>query len=491
MAELLPRVSATGVPDRGGEVGRRAWRVSCSAKRGAELAEIESRSAITTKVPPERGGSGVMPVPPRQGADDARVTVPELPGDLEVDAITLGSQPSSISLETPTPAVRPPSRPGPNHSGGNVRRRGADPRGAGGRLGSTGGTRARGVELRRGHDEPRHGGLRTAAAGVRERIDGGLVAGFVAIRGRPRSTAFSASATSDARHAGRDSQDEGQLQSALRAQFRGGPRVQARVFLKDEIHGVRHEDRFVPRHPDVRGARQRPCPRRRNTPVGGGGGGRTGGHGPLRGCRGKGPEAARVPQAWSRRAKSCACARAPSAPRWCRATAPDGWPRSTGRCRRSYSAKDSAGGDAIDVKVSVDGRPLADKLDGLAVKPLDPGMRTFRFERADGSAATAQVLVKEGDKAQSVAVVLAVPNALVGSSGRWRWWAAGRDSSRHARPGEIDVRERHAVGRAPDGWRRSRRLGRRRRGRVRRQGQGTTGPRVSWDPSARPTRGTL
>jgi eukaryotic-like serine/threonine-protein kinase len=110
MAELLLRVVPPAFPTA---VGRWVEELAGEslAKRGAELAEIESRSAITT-VPPERGGSGVMPVPPRQGADDARVTVPELPGDLEVDAITLGSQPSSISLETPTPAVRPPSRPG-------------------------------------------------------------------------------------------------------------------------------------------------------------------------------------------------------------------------------------------------------------------------------------------------------------------------------------------------------------------------------------------
>jgi hypothetical protein len=79
------------------------------------------------------------------------------------------------------------------------------------------------------------------------------------------------------------------------------------------------------------------------------------------------------------------------------------------------SAKDGAGRDAIDVKVSVDGAPLAGTLDGGALA-LDPGLRTFRFERADGSTATAQVLVKEGDKARSVAVVLAVPNALVGSA---------------------------------------------------------------------------
>jgi hypothetical protein len=74
------------------------------------------------------------------------------------------------------------------------------------------------------------------------------------------------------------------------------------------------------------------------------------------------------------------------------------------------SAKDGAGRDVVDVKVSVDGQPLAGTLDGQAVA-VDPGLRTFRFERGDGSAATQQVLVKEGDKAQSVSVVLSGPGA--------------------------------------------------------------------------------
>jgi len=69
------------------------------------------------------------------------------------------------------------------------------------------------------------------------------------------------------------------------------------------------------------------------------------------------------------------------------------------------AAKDGAGKDALDVTVSADGRPIASTLDGEAVA-VDPGMRTFRFVRADGSTATEQVLVKEGDKLKTVAVVL-------------------------------------------------------------------------------------
>jgi hypothetical protein len=63
------------------------------------------------------------------------------------------------------------------------------------------------------------------------------------------------------------------------------------------------------------------------------------------------------------------------------------------------------GRDVVDVKVTVDDVPLASTLDGQAV-PVNPGLRTFRFERAGGASATVQKLVKEGEKAQGVAVVL-------------------------------------------------------------------------------------
>jgi hypothetical protein len=69
------------------------------------------------------------------------------------------------------------------------------------------------------------------------------------------------------------------------------------------------------------------------------------------------------------------------------------------------SAKDGGGHDVVDVKVSVDGQPFASSLDGQALG-VDPGMRTFRFERAEGKPATVQVLVKEGEKAQVVSVNL-------------------------------------------------------------------------------------
>jgi hypothetical protein len=75
------------------------------------------------------------------------------------------------------------------------------------------------------------------------------------------------------------------------------------------------------------------------------------------------------------------------------------------------TAKDGAGADLFDVRVSVDGAPLTTKLDGAAV-PLNPGPHAFHLELADGTSADKQVMVREGEKDQSVAVVLKPAGAL-------------------------------------------------------------------------------
>jgi hypothetical protein len=72
------------------------------------------------------------------------------------------------------------------------------------------------------------------------------------------------------------------------------------------------------------------------------------------------------------------------------------------------SAKDGDGRDLVDVTVTADGQPLVRKLDGQAL-PMNPGLHSFRFELADGTSSTSQALVKEGVKAQGVAVVVRLP----------------------------------------------------------------------------------
>jgi hypothetical protein len=69
------------------------------------------------------------------------------------------------------------------------------------------------------------------------------------------------------------------------------------------------------------------------------------------------------------------------------------------------TAKNGTGADLVDVKVSMDGKPLVSRLDGQAV-PMNAGAHTFHFEEADGTSLDQQVMIKEGEKSQAVAVVL-------------------------------------------------------------------------------------
>ena len=87
-----------------------------------------------------------------------------------------------------------------------------------------------------------------------------------------------------------------------------------------------------------------------------------------------------------------------------------------------FSAKDAAGNDLDAVRVTVDGAPFADKLDGAAVD-VDPGEHVFRFEAADGAATEKTLVVREGEKRRMVAVVLGLPEGH-GSSTRWGAYAA-------------------------------------------------------------------
>jgi hypothetical protein len=67
-------------------------------------------------------------------------------------------------------------------------------------------------------------------------------------------------------------------------------------------------------------------------------------------------------------------------------------------------AKDRGSRDLFDVKVSLDGTPLVEKLDGKSIV-IDPGPHTFKFEAAGMPTVSQKVLVKEGDRARPVEVV--------------------------------------------------------------------------------------
>lgn len=74
------------------------------------------------------------------------------------------------------------------------------------------------------------------------------------------------------------------------------------------------------------------------------------------------------------------------------------------------AAKDASGGDLTDVRVTIDGAPLATVLDGKPVE-VDPGVHKLRFSREGSEPAEQSVVVKAGEKLREVSVVLR-PSAI-------------------------------------------------------------------------------
>ena len=72
------------------------------------------------------------------------------------------------------------------------------------------------------------------------------------------------------------------------------------------------------------------------------------------------------------------------------------------------SAQDPTGQDVADVKVTLDGAPLADKLEARAV-PVDPGPHRFHFERAGSPPVEETVILREGEQRRAVAARFHAP----------------------------------------------------------------------------------
>ncbi len=68
-------------------------------------------------------------------------------------------------------------------------------------------------------------------------------------------------------------------------------------------------------------------------------------------------------------------------------------------------ATDEGGNDVMNVRVSMDGTPLVEHLDGGSI-PVNPGAHTFTFETAAGVRVDKQVVVSEGERNKRVVVQL-------------------------------------------------------------------------------------
>ena len=70
-----------------------------------------------------------------------------------------------------------------------------------------------------------------------------------------------------------------------------------------------------------------------------------------------------------------------------------------------FEAKDAKGNDLSAVKVTMDGQPLAEKLDGNPIE-VDPGEHTFTFETAGAPVVTKKLVLRQGESARREQVVL-------------------------------------------------------------------------------------
>ena len=69
------------------------------------------------------------------------------------------------------------------------------------------------------------------------------------------------------------------------------------------------------------------------------------------------------------------------------------------------SAKDASGADLDSVSVTLDGHPLASKLDGVGIR-VDAGAHEFVFTSVGSAPVTMRVVVKEGEHARPIAAVI-------------------------------------------------------------------------------------
>jgi hypothetical protein len=98
-------------------------------------------------------------------------------------------------------------------------------------------------------------------------------------------------------------------------------------------------------------------------------------------------------------------------------------------------AKDGKGNDVSQVKVTMDGQPFADKLIGAAM-PIDPGEHKFVFEAPGVPLAEKSFLIREGERARHLEVVLDPDRAR----GAPQPPAPGPSSSASAPPPEAPAR---------------------------------------------------
>jgi hypothetical protein len=89
--------------------------------------------------------------------------------------------------------------------------------------------------------------------------------------------------------------------------------------------------------------------------------------------------------------------------------------------------KDEDGNDVAVAKVFIDDQRVSDRIDGRPVA-VNPGSRSIRIERSDGTSASQSIVAKENAKAREVKIAFSASSRATGSamhsdtsSGAWGW----------------------------------------------------------------------
>jgi len=81
-----------------------------------------------------------------------------------------------------------------------------------------------------------------------------------------------------------------------------------------------------------------------------------------------------------------------------------------------FEVKDAAGNDLGAVVVTMDGAPLVERLEGIALS-IDPGQHTFSFTAAGQPPVKKDLLIREGDKERRERIALGAPALATANSG--------------------------------------------------------------------------
>jgi hypothetical protein len=99
-----------------------------------------------------------------------------------------------------------------------------------------------------------------------------------------------------------------------------------------------------------------------------------------------------------------------------------------------FGARDNKGSDVLDVKVSMDGAPIQERLDGKPVL-VDSGDHTFKFESKDGATKEERVLVRAAEKARPI--IATFPSAASNDKDKGAGGAGGAGATTSSGDGSI------------------------------------------------------